>query len=47
MRLQRHHDISIPLGPVTLRGDLAIPAGAPGLVLFLLGSPMSSSTAFG
>lgn len=41
MRLQRHHDISIPLGPVTLRGDLAIPEGAPGLVLFSHGSGSS------
>lgn len=41
MRIQHQHDISIPLGPVTLRGDLAIPASAPGLVLFSHGSGSS------
>jgi pimeloyl-ACP methyl ester carboxylesterase len=37
-----HHDsIDIPLGPVSLRGDLAIPSGAPGLVIFSHGSGSS------
>ena len=41
MRLQRHESLPISLGPVTLWGDLAIPQGAPGLVLFSHGSGSS------
>lgn len=41
MRRERHDSIPIPLGPVTLRGDLVVPEGAPGLVLFSHGSGSS------
>ncbi len=38
MRCLRRDSIPIPIDSVILRGDLAIPAGAPGLVLFSHGS---------
>lgn len=41
MSSQRQESILIPLGPVVLRGDLAVPDGAPGLVLFSHGSGSS------
>jgi len=34
-------DVRIPVGPVTLEGNLAIPTGAPGIVLFAHGSGSS------
>lgn len=41
MQCHRHDSIPIRLDAVTLRGDLAIPAAAPGLVLFSHGSGSS------
>src|SRR5947207_12520638 len=37
----RAHDVQIRSGAVTLRGDLSIPTGAPGVVLFAHGSGSS------
>src|SRR2546421_12184779 len=37
----RAHDVQIRSGAVTLRGDLSIPMGAPGVVLFAHGSGSS------
>ena len=40
--MHQHHSLSIPLGPVLLQGDLALPEGAAGLVLFVQGSDRHS-----